>query len=747
VAALPRRRFSLRTHLLLLVIGTLVPVLLLTLFLVRQLVNGNRANTERRLIEASRATAALVDAEISGTTRTLEALAQSGHLTTGDMNGFYDDARQLQATQATWVAVVLRRRDGTPLVNTYQPFGAAPIPTVDLVGVQQVFQTGRPVIGNLRLNTAFGTQPIAPIRVPVIRGGQVLYALTAILAPDRFAALLQRERAFPDEWVRGVMDANGVIVARTRDQARWVGERGTPGFMERIAHSDEAAYRDRSLDGADVYGAFTRAPRSRWIAGVGVPAAVVDGEFRRSMTLLGVLAAIVLAVGGLAAFTIARRIARDISTTVKAADAIAVGQQPLLPPASVTEVQRLADALERANTLLKERERERDERVSRADAARAEAEAADRAKDEFMAMLGHELRNPLAPALTALHLMKQRGGAMRRESEVVERQVRHLARLVDDLLDVSRVRRGVIQLRRERIAMSDVIARAVEMSAPLVDERQQALVVDVSPGLIIDGDQERLAQVFTNLIANAAKYTPPGGHITVTGREADGWAVVECADDGMGIAEELLPRVFDLFVQDERGLDRRQGGLGLGLGVAKTLVERHGGRIDAMSAGPGEGSTFVVMLPMPPASLESPATASPGAAVDLRGVRLLIVEDNPDALEMMVQSLSSLGLQVAAAPDAILAVRVALAFRPVVAVLDIGLPGTNGYELARQLRANEATSAIRLMALTGYGRDVDEEAAREAGFDVFLVKPIAIDVLLAHISDLVPSAAPARGTM
>jgi signal transduction histidine kinase len=737
----PSRRFPLRTHLFLLVIGTLLPALLLTAFVVGQLVSAIRTNTERRLLEASRATAALVDAELSGTVRTLDALAQSGHLTVGDMAGFYEDARQLQKTQATWVAVVLRERSGAQLVNTYRPWGADPVPTVDLAGVQQVFDTRQPVIGNLRSNAAFGAAPIAPVRVPVIRDGRVVYSLTAILAPDRFAALLQREHAFPDEWVRAVLDADDVIVARTRDQERWVGQRGTPGFVARAAAADEAAYRDQSLEGQQVYGAFTRAPLSHWVAGVAVPAAAMDRDLRRSMALFGGLAVVVLAVGGFAAYSIARRVARDISATVQAADAIAMGRDPELPDANVTEVQRLADALGRAGTLLKDRERERDERVSRADAARAEAEAADRAKDEFMAMLGHELRNPLAPALTALHLVKQRGGQYaQRECDIVERQVRHLARLVDDLLDVSRLRRGIIQLRRERVTVADVIERAIEMAGPLVEERAQHLVVEVPPGLIIDGDAERLAQVFTNLIANAAKYTEPGGHITVNAHQAGGWAVIQCVDDGMGISEDLLPRVFDLFVQGERGLDRRQGGLGLGLGVAKTLVESHGGRIDAMSAGPGEGSTFTVMLPMPPASLELPTAPTPAVAPALDGARVLVVEDNPDALEMMVQSLSAAGLQVAAAPDAAAAVRAAAAFRPVVAVLDIGLPGTDGYELARQLRANAATRGIALIALTGYGRDVDLETAREAGFDVFLVKPVSIDVLLSHISDLIPTA-------
>jgi len=738
LATPPGRRFPLRLHLLLLVIGTLLPVLLLTALVVRWLVDTNRATVERRLLEASRASAALIDAEITGTIRTLQALARSQRLDAADLAGFYEDARELQATQPTWAAVVLRDRDGIQLVNTLDPQYSGDRTNVDIGSVTEVLATGKPVIGNLLMGGPSSPDPIFPIRVPVVRRGRVLYSLTALLTPARIGDLLKEERTFPDEWVRGVLDRNYVIVARTRDQDRWIGRQAPSGFLARVAATNELVYRDRSLEGEEVYGAFTRAPGSGWIAGVGVSAAAVDGDFRRSMSLLAGLAVVVLALGGAAAYTIARRIARDISAAAQAADAIAVGREPGSPVSTVTEVQGLGDSLVRAGTLLKDRERERDERVSRADAARAEAEAADRAKDEFMAMLGHELRNPLAPALTALHLLKQRDGMYaKRECDIVERQVRHLARLVDDLLDVSRLRRGAIRLRRERVAVADVIARAVEMAAPLIEQRGQHLTVDVPPDLIIDGDPERLAQVFTNLIGNSAKYTEPGGHIAVSAHEAGGWAVIECVDDGMGIAEDLLPRVFDLFVQGERGLDRRQGGLGLGLGVAKTLVEGHSGRIEAMSAGPGEGSTFVVMLPMPPASLESPVTITPTASRDLHGVRIMIVEDNPDALEMMVQSLSAAGLQVAAAPDAAAAVRVAGSFTPVVAVLDIGLPGTDGYDLARQLRADQTTRAIKLIALTGYGRDVDLEMAREAGFDVFLVKPVTIDTLLAHISELV----------
>jgi CheY-like chemotaxis protein/anti-sigma regulatory factor (Ser/Thr protein kinase) len=273
------------------------------------------------------------------------------------------------------------------------------------------------------------------------------------------------------------------------------------------------------------------------------------------------------------------------------------------------------------------------------------------------------------------------------------------------------------------------------MAEPLVQGRAHELTIDAPPDLRVDGDPQRLAQVFTNIIGNAAKYTEPGGRIAVSARRDQGWIVVECRDNGIGIRADLLSRVFDLFVQGDRALDRRQGGLGLGLGVARTLVERHGGTIEARSDGPGRGSTFIVRLPAPDDESEPFVSAheTPWAGIPA-STRVLVVEDNRDALEMLVRSLRGIGLPVEGAADALAAIELTAATAPHVAVLDIGLPRIDGYELARQLR--RASPSIRLVALTGYGRDADEAAAKDAGFDIFLVKPVSVDVLLECISEL-----------
>ncbi|RKH23149.1 response regulator [Corallococcus sp. CA041A] len=375
--------------------------------------------------------------------------------------------------------------------------------------------------------------------------------------------------------------------------------------------------------------------------------------------------------------------------------------------------------------------------------ARREAEAANRAKDEFLAMLGHELRNPLAPILTALQLMRLRGEtAAVRERTLIERQVTHLVRMVDDLLDVSRVTRGKVTLKRERVTLTDVVAKAIEQISPLIDQRQHTLEVDLPDrGMDLNGDPTRLAQVFANLLTNAAKYTEPGGFLAVTGTREGRELVLSVRDTGVGIAPEMLPRVFDLFVQEHQALDRSQGGLGLGLAIARSLVTLHEGAISAHSAGRGRGSTFTVRLPALEA--EAPAalpTPQPGALVPQEptsvSARVLIVDDNRDAADVLSESLEFLGCTTRVSYDGPSGLEAAKEFRPEIALLDIGLPVMDGYELARLLRQQEEPRPLKLVAVTGYGQESDRQRSKAAGFDAHLVKPLHFETLEALLKDL-----------
>ncbi len=373
-----------------------------------------------------------------------------------------------------------------------------------------------------------------------------------------------------------------------------------------------------------------------------------------------------------------------------------------------------------------------DQVVARGKAERlaAELEQANRAKDEFLAMLGHELRNPLAPIATAAKLLEQRRDpTLVRELGVIRRQVEHLERLVDDLLDIARITRGKVDLRRERVDLGDIVQKAIEITSPLFDRNRHRLEAAVAAGLEVEADAARLVQVVSNLLTNAAKYTPPGGRITVSAaREGDG-VVLRVRDDGVGISPELLPRVFELFAQGEQSIERASGGLGLGLAIVRSLVHLHGGEVSARSEGAGRGSEFQVRLPalaaLPRASAPPPAPKTP----DGGAMRVLIVDDNADAAEMLSLFLGGLGYDARVAPDGPSALEIAPAFAPEVVLLDLGLPVMDGFEVARRLRGMRETRRSFIAAVTGYGQAEDRARTAAAGFDAHLTKPLDLDAL------------------
>lgn len=371
-------------------------------------------------------------------------------------------------------------------------------------------------------------------------------------------------------------------------------------------------------------------------------------------------------------------------------------------------------------------------KLAEAEIARAEERlrAEARQKDEFLAMLAHELRNPLAPITHAsellLHTVKDKGRA-RLAIEMIRRQALHLTRLVDDLLDVSRITQGRIQLQRSPVNIAHVIAQAIETAEPLLNLKRLSLAsTRLSHELYVDGDLARLIQCVVNVLGNAIKYTDPGGEVRIHTRVEGPLAVVEIADNGAGIAPELLPRVFDLFVQGERTLDRAEGGLGIGLSVVKRLIEMHQGEVIAASAGIGLGATFQIRLPLierpQPQVMESVEAEAPPK-------RILIVDDNADAAESLAVLLGLQGHETRVALSGHEALQHAQAFRPDIALLDLGLPTMDGYELATRLRALPQLRGIRLVALTGYGRSEDRERTQAAGFDDHLVKPVDLGAL------------------
>ena len=362
---------------------------------------------------------------------------------------------------------------------------------------------------------------------------------------------------------------------------------------------------------------------------------------------------------------------------------------------------------------------------------------ADRRKDEFLAMLAHELRNPLAAINNAVQVLRRGSQDDDREwsKDVIDRQGKHLARLMDDLLDVSRITRGNIQLRKEWIDLGPIIARAIESVRPLIDAKKHTLTVSIAPGPMgLFADPTRMEQILVNLLSNAAKYTDERGQIMLTA-QCNGDFIVAVKDNGAGIPREVLPHIFDLFAQGDRTIDRSQGGLGIGLTLVKRLVEMHGGTVTAASDGPGTGSAFTVRLPAVAGPTGDEAT--PGSRPPVRnpgGLSVLVVDDNKDTADGMARLLVSSGYRVTMAHDGPSALAAARAGRPDAILMDIGLPGMDGYAVAEQFRKDQNDGETILIAISGYGQEHDRRRSREAGFDHHLVKPVDYERLLAHLT-------------
>ena len=370
---------------------------------------------------------------------------------------------------------------------------------------------------------------------------------------------------------------------------------------------------------------------------------------------------------------------------------------------------------------------------------------ADRMKDEFLATLAHELRNPLAPIRNAVQYLGMEGlkePDVRTARDVIARQVTVMVRLIDDLLDVSRISRNKLDIRKQRVELAAVVESAVESSRPLIQQCGHELTVSLPPEPIhLDADPIRLAQVFLNLLNNAAKYTKRGGHIWLTAEREGSDAVVSVRDNGIGIPGDMLSRIFDMFTQVDRSLERSQGGLGIGLTLVRRLVEMHDGSIEARSNGPDEGSEFVVRLPLyiQPPQEPPPRSDGPRAAA-LSGCRILVVDDNKDSADSLGMLLRLKGNDIRTAHDGLEAVEVAETFHPELVLLDIGLPKLNGYEVARRIRQQPWGRDMILVALTGWGQDEDRRRSQEAGFNFHIVKPVELAALEKLLAGYVQAA-------
>ena len=705
----------LRNHFVVLVAATLLPVLVLAVTVVLLVQRERHASMQRGLQGTARALAAAVDRELDSSVTALETLGDSPALDEGNLPAFYEHARRARDDNPRWLTVFLVEASGRQVMTLLRPLGA-PLPDAgDVDYVRAVLDTRRPYVSDLALGV-ISQRYIITINVPVLRGGRLRYVLGASLVTDALADLLARQ-AGPAGSVAAIRDRRGALVARSRDQERHVGRQPNVEFAEalqRARATGENVFEVDSLEGERVYAAAGRVPTADFMVVVATPTAAVGAL--RFWWLLWVGGGVIFVSALGVSILLARRVARPIAELSKAAAQLAAGEPiPAAATSSVPEIAAVRAAILGAADALREQAAERERRLA--------AERTSREKDEFLAMLAHELRNPLGAIASAVSVLERIGGGEKltvRAREIVGRQVAHLVGIVEDLLDVSRVSVGKILLSRRPLDLGELVRRAVDGLDAESRTARHDVTLTAAP-VWVDGDETRLEQVIGNLLANALKYTPAGGHVHVSVDAEGGEAVVRVRDDGIGIAADRLGSIFDLFFQGERGLDRAQGGLGIGLTLVKRLVELHGGSVAAASAGPDHGSTFTVRLPripMVPSRLPAEPTAPP------RRRRVLLIEDNADAREMLRTALELSGHTVDEADDGAAGLARAEAARPDAAIVDIGLPGIDGYEVARRLRALAGGGDIVLIALTGYGQPEDRRRSEEAGFDTHLVKPV-----------------------
>ncbi len=604
------------------------------------------------------------------------------------------------------------------------------------------FIAGDYVFGRvIRKHTINLTYPVID-RQGAVRG--VVFAAVDLADLDTYI----NEISLPPGSVLSTTDARGQLISRRPDPERWLGTRIPEVMRAGIAHPGASALLIRGDDGIERLHAFARVGPPQltdYTVSIGVPVEAITSAAQRDqvMSLVALACTTILAL--LAAWLAGDvLIVQRVRKLMETARSIAAGKLEARSGIEYgrEEIGNLARALDEMAAALQKKEAARSQ-------AERELRAADQRKDEFLAMLAHELRNPLAPISTGAHLLKllhSDDAQITQTCAIIARQVEHMTSLVDDLLDVSRVTRGLVSLSTEALDLRRVVEDAAEQVRPLFTTRRHRVVLDLPSGpAFVKGDHKRLVQVLANLLGNAAKYTPEGGHIRLRLASEGGQYVVAVTDDGIGMDPALVARVFDLFTQAERTPDRSQGGLGLGLPLARSLVELHGGSVDACSAGLGEGSTFTVRLPR----FEEPlATAAPALPpLDRRGargeaLRILLVDDNQDAVATLQLFLQAAGHVVETAFRAGEAIDAARMFQPDACLLDIGLPDFDGKELARRLRADPQTAGATLIAMTGYGRQQDRDSALAAGFDHYLVKPVST-VQLTQILDTVrPASAP-----
>jgi signal transduction histidine kinase/ActR/RegA family two-component response regulator len=662
-----------------------------------------------------------LDTEVDATVRTLSTLAQATD--TRDAPGvpapfFLGRLQQNLNANPMWSSISVADAQGRTLLRVARP-DAAPAHAIDAATLQRALQARGPAFSNL-VAVEGGRWHYTYIAVPMAPSADAPRAIYVAVEHQDWTGFLRR---FPvdEDATLTLNDRNGLIIARTLNSPQWVGRPSRAEYWQRTIGRDEDRFANASLEGASFFSAFSRLRSSAWVLGSGVPQSKLGGALRGSVVALGggFLVALLSAIA-LSQF-LGRRVTRSLETlAARTGDgALADGETALPLPIDEAETarQRLGQAFEKEHQ------------------ARAQAERANRMKDQFLAMLAHELRNPLSAIRTATALLGRDGlpaADGRRAVQVLERQVGHMTGMIDEMLDAARLSTGKLTLELARVDLHAVVQQVLTTFADSGRTKHLRVSSSLAEAVVL-GEATRLEQVVSNLLDNACKFTPAGGSLDVTLSAGPAEALLRIEDSGAGIDPALLPDLFEAFAQGAQPLDRKSGGLGLGLHVVRQIVTLHGGSVSAASAGNGQGTAFSVTLPLAaPADAPVALPARPRMAP----LRVALVEDNEDIRDVAATLLRVAGHSVTTAADGHAGLALLCDDPPDVALVDLGLPGLDGLTLVTALARRGVPSSTLLVALTGYGDEKTREAARAAGFAAFLQKPFDLDAFEDLVREL-----------
>ncbi|TFV86890.1 hybrid sensor histidine kinase/response regulator [Oxalobacteraceae bacterium OM1] len=724
--------------------AVLVPVIASAGVAVYMLAQAERHAALGTLHQSAVATVIAIDRELAEADAAMRTLVSQRALFEGpDYRALYAAAQAANGKDSTaWIVVA--DEQGRQIVNTNAAYGV-PLPVFPQR--PDASQAEAPAVSNVIAQLPTGRNATLVSQTVVLPNGRS-YLAAKVFPAAYFDRTFQREGQGSD-WVTAIFDRNYRTIARTHKPEQFVGTLTLPDTAAALANPTTRILRHTIRGNIEVYDVFARSARSGWSVALGAPVDIVEAEVRRAVTVAIVGLAVATLLGLLLATLYGGRVVRAMVQLGVAARLLGRGHRPgPIRHTGIEEVDGVSAALTEAGELLaQEREQkaraetQREHLMQAAEEARAYAERQNKSKDEFIALLGHELRNPLSAINSAVALMELAPGdgeRTQRAQAIIKRQSDHLARMVNDLLDLSRVLAGKVYLEKRTVDLRDAVLQCIE-SLTMNRTGLPAFRADCQPGITVHADATRLDQMLTNLLGNAAKFTPQSGHVDVRVYAQDGVAVLEVADTGIGIAPEVLPHVFEPFVQGQQALDRSRGGLGIGLSLVRRLAELHGGTVTAQSGGPGQGTTMTVRLPLADAVADSePLDRAAGTA---NGLRVLLVDDHEDGRTMNAEVIRAAGHAVDECATAVETFQRVQEKDFDAIVIDIGLPGMDGYQIAQHLLAQFGERRVRLIALTGYGSAADRSQALAAGFDLHLVKPVTQAILLDALTGPLARAA------